>query len=104
MKLSATAEPTVRWKCPGTNMVLCTTRFTLKDALISPLTPPREKRTIPSSCAATDGSRHGRAVTQPKSPRPPRARPPISKDAKTVNAVMALGMNTANVRKAWMAL
>ena len=55
MKVSATAVPTVRWKWPGTNMVLCTTRFTLNEALTRPLIPPRAKRTIASACAVKDG-------------------------------------------------
>jgi hypothetical protein len=46
MMVSATAVPTVRWKWPGMNDVLCTTRFTVALAFTNPLMPPRTKPAV----------------------------------------------------------
>src|SRR2546429_546051 len=43
--------------------------------LMSPPKPPKPSMTSDSATASTIGSFHGSAAIQPKSPRPPRARP-----------------------------
>ena len=95
MNVRVTAVATVRWKCPATNSVLCTTRFTSYEAFTSPPMPPNANRIIARFWAAYDGSCHGSAPTHANRPRPPRARAPISSEAITVNAVIMLGKNTA---------
>ena len=100
MKESVAAEETVRWKCPGTQAVLCTTRLMLYEALIKPPMPPNMKRIPASSWAATEGSPQGSFQIQPSQPLPPRARPPISSDAVTVKSVNIEGKKTEKVRKA----
>src|SRR5258705_3930822 len=80
--------------------VLCTTMFTLKDALIRPPIPPNAKSTMARTCAATDGSDHGSFANQLIQPRPPRARPAVSSEAVTLKNVSRLGKKTAKVRSA----
>src|SRR3972149_8233206 len=73
MKVRVTAVPTVRWRCPGIQAVLCTTRFTLKEALMSPPTPPKVKSSMARTCAASEGSPQGsfpNQATHPFAPRP----------------------------------
>src|SRR5574341_522352 len=100
MKDSVTAAPTVRWKWPGTHVVLCTTRFMEYEALINPPVPPAKKRSIASTCARKLGSPHGRRNIQPNSQREPFSLPAYSNEAMMVKAVMKLGKATMEVRKA----
>ena len=44
--------------------------------------------------AVKDGLSQGKVRIQPNKPVPPRARPPISIEAITLNAVSKLGMNS----------
>ena len=41
MNDNVAAVPTARWKCPTMYMLLCTSRFMLCEALISPPMPPK---------------------------------------------------------------
>src|SRR5258705_12664904 len=80
--------------------VLCTTIFTLKDALIRPPIPPNANSTIASTCAATEGSAHGSFVNQLSHPRPPRARPAVSSEAVAMKNPIRPGENTPKGRRA----
>ena len=81
--------------------MLCTTRFTLNEARISPPTPPKANSSIASTCAVTEGSPQGSRTNQATPSLAARARPPISSEATTLKNVSRLGKNTAKVRKAW---
>src|SRR5262249_13971575 len=52
------------------------------------------------TCAVSDGSLQGSFLNHTTSPRPPRARAPLSREATTLKNVSRLGKNTAKVRKA----
>ena len=67
---------------------------------MSPPTPPKTKRSMARTWAVTDGSPQGSLPNQATQPRPPRARPPVSRDATTLKKVRRLGKNTAKVKKA----
>src|SRR5215510_6689563 len=83
------------------NAVLCTTAFIPNDALIAPPIPPIANSIMDSAMLENSGSRHGSLPSQSSHPVAPRARPPTSIDAVTVNAVMKLGNRIANVRNVW---
>ena len=65
-----------------------------------PPMPPKAKRIIASTCAASDGSDQGILTNQLIQPAPPRARPPVSSEATTLKNVSRLGKKTANVNSA----
>src|SRR5690606_10933215 len=97
-KVMATAVATVRWKCPVTQMVLCTRAFIWWLALMMPPMPPGMKATMPMNGARNPTSFQGRALNHPNSPLYPMARPVVSNVANSANAVMSDGTTTAKVR------
>ena len=62
--------------------------------------PPKVKRSIASTWAASDGSPQESFPHHATQPRPPRARAPLSREATTLKKVRRLGKKTANVKNA----
>src|SRR6266498_4785025 len=91
MNVSATALPTVRWKCAWIHAVLCTTEFIMYDALMAPPMPPTAKSSIARTTLENVGFAHGSLPSQSSRPLAPLARPAASIEAVIVNAVMKLG-------------
>src|SRR5262249_2280498 len=68
---------------------------------MNPPNPPKPSITSDNATARTIGSFHGNAPIHPRSPRPPRARPAISRPAHIEKTVSKVGRATKNVRKPW---
>src|SRR5690625_626601 len=74
-KDNATVTPTVKWKCPVINNVLCTTWFNWKFVWAIPPAPPRMNVAIAKNNAKKRASFQGSFLNHPSNPVPPFLRP-----------------------------
>src|SRR5699024_321896 len=89
--VTATETPTVIWKCPVINNVLCTTWFNWKFVCAIPPAPPGMKNTIAINGARKRTSFQGKYLNQPSKPVAPFFLPVLSNVANIANAVIKEG-------------